>query len=155
MQLTSNFVYLIVLTNQIQMKKLLLFTLLSAFTLSTFAQRNAKAEYWNTFHYKAKEGMEQKFLKAAGIKTKKFNSDPTNLIVTYRITTGDKAGVYERIMPFQTSKSFDRDASKELKYLLEPCVSHEFESGRFRSETGLSQLDLACLKNIRFFILGC
>ena len=107
---------MIVLTNQIQMKKLLLFTLLSAFTLSTFAQRNAKAEYWNTFHYKAKDGMEQKFLKAAGIKTKKFNSDPTNLIVTYRITTGDKAGVYERIMPFQTSKSFDRDASKELKY---------------------------------------
>ena len=53
------------------MKKLLLFTLLSAFTFTTFAQRNAKVEYWNTFHYKAKDGMEQKFLKAAAIKTKK------------------------------------------------------------------------------------
>ena len=104
------------LINQIQMKKLLLFTLLSAFTFTTFAQRNAKAEYWNTFHYKAKDGMEQKFLKAAAIKTKKFNSDPTNLIVTYRVTTGDKAGVYERIMPFQTAKSYDLDTSKESKY---------------------------------------
>ena len=98
------------------MKKLLLFTLLSAFAFTAFAQRNAKVEYWNTFHYKAKDGMEQEFLKAAAIKTKKFNSDSTNLIVTYRITTGDKSGVYERIMPFQTSKSYDRDASKEGKY---------------------------------------
>ena len=56
--------------NYIQMKKLLLFTLLSAFAFTAFAQRNAKVEYWNTFHYKAKDGMEQEFLKAAAIKTK-------------------------------------------------------------------------------------
>ena len=98
------------------MKKLLLFTLLSAFTFTTFAQRNAKAEYWNTFHYKAKDGMEQKFLKAAAIKTKKFNSENDNLIVTYKIVTGQDNGTYLRIQPFQKSKDYDKDKSNELEY---------------------------------------
>jgi len=101
------------------MKKILLFTLLSTFMFSTFAQRGSKAEYWNTYHYKAKEGKEQKFLAAAATKTKKFNSDQTNLIITYKVTTGDNAGVYERIMPFQTAKSYDLDTSKESKYWAE------------------------------------
>tara|TARA_B110000977_G_C10955555_1_gene446424 strand:- start:102 stop:854 length:753 start_codon:yes stop_codon:yes gene_type:complete len=98
------------------MKKLLLFTILTSFAFSTYAQRNANAEYWNSFHYKAKEGKEQKFLDAAAKKTKMFNSEADNIIVTYRITTGDNSGVYERLMPYQTSKNYDLDKSKELKY---------------------------------------
>ncbi|MDG2371128.1 MAG: hypothetical protein P8L83_00740 [Flavobacteriaceae bacterium] len=101
------------------MKKLFLITFLISFVFSAYGQRNPNSEYWNTFHYKAKEGNEQKFIQAAAIKTKKFNANPENLIVTYRITTGENAGVYERIMPFQSSKRYDRDASKELKYWAE------------------------------------
>ncbi|OUW35393.1 MAG: hypothetical protein CBD39_00640 [Flavobacteriaceae bacterium TMED179] len=92
---------------------LLLFAIILS---STYGQRDPDAEYWNTFHYKAKAGMENKFIQSAAKKTRKFNSSPDNLIVTYKVTTGQNAGTYERIMPFQTSEGYDRDASDELKY---------------------------------------
>tara|TARA_S200000501_G_C20828606_1_gene746129 strand:- start:132 stop:878 length:747 start_codon:yes stop_codon:yes gene_type:complete len=97
------------------MRKIFLFLFAIIFS-NTYGQRNPDAEYWNTFHYKAKLGMENKFIESAAKKTKKFNSNPNNLIVTYKITTGQNAGIYERIMPFQTSEGYDRDASTELKY---------------------------------------
>lgn len=98
------------------MKKITLFTLFLSLSFSVFAQRNAKAEYWNTWHYQPKGGMIQKFEAAAAAKTKMFNASPNNLIVTYKIMTGDNAGVYERIMPFQTSADYDKDKSEELNY---------------------------------------
>lgn len=98
------------------MNKKLLIALLCAYVTVAFAQRGANAEYWNTFHYKAKDGMEKQFIEAAAKKTQKFNSSRDNLIVTYQITTGSQAGVYERIMPWQSSASYDLDVSKELSY---------------------------------------
>ncbi|MGB2152406.1 MAG: hypothetical protein ACPH57_08445 [Flavobacteriaceae bacterium] len=98
------------------MKKITLFTLVLSLSFSVFGQRNEKAEYWNTWHYQPKDGMTQKFEAAAAAKTKMFNASPNNLIVTYKIMTGDNAGVYERIMPFQTSADYDKDKSKELNY---------------------------------------
>tara|TARA_Y100000816_G_scaffold277554_1_gene247845 strand:- start:74 stop:820 length:747 start_codon:yes stop_codon:yes gene_type:complete len=97
------------------MKKTLLF-LFSIILSNTYGQRNPDAEYWNTFHYKAKPAMEDKFIQAAAKKTKKFNATAENLIVTYKIMTGQNAGIYERIMPFQTSERYDRNVSSELKY---------------------------------------
>ena len=38
------------------------------------------------------------------------------LIVTYKIVTGQNYGTYLRIQPFQKSKDYDKDKSKELKY---------------------------------------
>ena len=96
------------------MKKSLLF--LSLILISLFAQRDPNSEYWNTWHYKPKDGMVQKFEAAAAEKTKKFNATPENTIVTYKVVTGSDAGVYERIMPFQSAKSYNQDKSEELKY---------------------------------------
>lgn len=101
------------------MKHYLFTAILCTCSIVAFAQRGANAEYWNTFHYKAKEGKEKQFLDAAAKKTQKFNATPDNLIVTYRITTGSQAGVYERIMPWLSSEDYDRDASKELAYWAE------------------------------------
>lgn len=98
------------------MNKFMLTVFLCAFAMVSHAQRGANAEYWNTFHYKAKEGKEKQFLDAAAKKTQKFNATQDNLIVTYRIVTGNQAGVFERIMPWQSSEDYDRDASKELAY---------------------------------------
>ena len=98
------------------MKKATLLTLFLAFTLSLFAQRNSNREYWNTWQYKPNKGMTQKFEAAAAAKTKKFNASPENLIVTYKISTGDNAGTYERIMPYQTPASYDKDKTAELDH---------------------------------------
>ena len=83
-------------------------------TFSVQSQRNPESTYMSTFAYKAKDGMVDKFEKAAAKKTKMFNSEEGNLILTYRVLTGDNAGVYERYLVNQKSSSYDRDASKEL-----------------------------------------
>ena len=102
------------------MKKILLFLCFVIFS-NSYGQRNSDAEYWNTFHYKAKSGMESKFIQSAAKKTKKYNAEQDNFIITYKISTGQNAGVFERIMPFQTSKGYDRDTSAELK----TCSTHQ------------------------------
>ncbi len=83
---------------------------------SVFAQRGPNSEYWNTFRYKPKPGMVSKFEAAAAEKTKKFNSQPGRLIATFKVVTGENTGVYERIMPWQSAKDYDYDASQEQKY---------------------------------------
>jgi len=105
----------LLIINQIKMKKILLFICIVMFS-NSYGQRNSDAEYWNTFHYKAKSGMENKFIQSAAKKTKKYNAEQDNFIITYKISTGQNAGVFERIMPFQTSEGYDRDTSAELKY---------------------------------------
>ncbi|MDC1216830.1 MAG: hypothetical protein ACKVJR_07685 [Flavobacteriales bacterium] len=99
------------------MKKntLLLFVLLISF--SSFSQEAFQNwEYWNTWTYTPKAGMIKQFENAAAEKTKKFNSGNDNLIVTYKIVTGLNNGTYLRIQPFQKSKDYDKDKSKELNY---------------------------------------
>ena len=85
-------------------------------TSLSFSQRNPNNDYLTSFTYKAKDGMTSKFEKAAGKKTKMFNSEDGNIIWTYKVVTGENNGVYERYMINQTSDSYNQDRSKELDY---------------------------------------
>ena len=99
------------------MRKIFLFLLTSLISFSGYSQEVFQNwEYWNTWTYKPKSDMISKFEEAASKKTKKFNTSNDNLIVTYKIVTGQNNGTYLRIQPFQKSKDYDKDKSKELKY---------------------------------------
>jgi len=74
------------------MKNLLLIALLVS--ASIYGQRNDNAEYWNTWEYTAKDGMQQKFEEAAAKKTALFNKTPETAITTYKIVTGPDSGTY-------------------------------------------------------------
>jgi hypothetical protein len=99
----------------IMKKLLLLFVFLVS--LNTYSQQLFQnTEYWNTWVYQPKEGMIDAFEKAAAKKTKMFNSSRENAILTFKVVTGPNTGQYLRVMPWQSSKSYDLDRSKELKY---------------------------------------
>ena len=51
-------------------------------------------------------------LAAQATKTKKFNTSNDNLIVTYKVVTGQNNGTYLRIQPFQKSKDYDKNFIK-------------------------------------------
>ena len=55
--------------------------------------------------------MNEQFENAAAKKTKKFNSENDNLIVTHKIVTWQDNRTYLRIQPFQKSKDYDKDKS--------------------------------------------
>lgn len=98
------------------MKKLLLLSVF-LFTLMGHSQEVwQNAEYWNTWKYTPKADKVSEFEDAAAKKTKMFNTADDNLIVTYKVVTGQNNGTYLRIQPFQKSKDYDKDKSKELKY---------------------------------------
>ena len=97
------------------MKNKLLFAVLLCTTL-TFSQRNPNATYMTSFAYEAKDGMVDKFEKAAEKKTKMFNKEEGSIIYTYKILTGNNNGAYERYLVGQSSKSYDMDRSQELEY---------------------------------------
>ena len=81
-----------------------------------FSQNNPNNTYMTTFVYKAKDGMVEKFEKAADKKTKMFNKEDGSIIHTYKVLTGDNMGVYERYLVGQSNKSYDLDRSDELEY---------------------------------------
>jgi len=85
-------------------------------TFSVQSQRNSESTYMSTFAYKAKDGMVDKFEKAVAKKTKMFNSEEGDIILTYKVLTGNNAGVYERYLVGQKSSSYDLDRSDELEY---------------------------------------
>ena len=85
-------------------------------TSLSFSQRNSESTYMSTFAYKAKDGMVDKFEKAVAKKTKMFNSEEGDIILTYKVLTGNNAGVYERYLVGQKSSSYDLDRSDELEY---------------------------------------
>ena len=97
--------------------KLLLFAVLLSTTL-TFSQRNPNATYMTSFAYEAKDGMMDKFEKAAEKKTKMFNKEEGSIILTYKVLTGNNSGVYERYLVGQSSSSYDLDLS--LIHISEP-----------------------------------
>ena len=102
------------------MKKTILLLSLALITFSSYSQeRWQKAEYWNTWQYTPKPDKVLEFEKAAAEKTKKFNSTENNLIITYKVVTGPNNGAYLRVMPYQKSKDYDRDRSKEAKYWID------------------------------------
>ena len=105
------------------MKKLFFFLLICSVTFTGYSQEVFQNwEYWNTWTYKPKSDMVDKFEDAAAKKTKKFNASNDNLIVTYKIVTGQDFGTYLRIQPFQKSKDYDKDRSNELKYWSENVI---------------------------------
>ena len=98
------------------MKKIIIIGL-CLFSINLFSQNfNQNAEYWNTRIYKPKAEMVNQFEKAAGLKTKKFNTTKENTIVTFKVVTGKNSGQYLRVMPWQTSADYDKDKTKELNY---------------------------------------
>jgi hypothetical protein len=99
------------------MKKLFFILFVYLISYSGYSQEMFQNyEYWNTWTYKPKSNLITKFEEAAAKKTKKFNASNDNLIVTYKIVTGQNNGTYLRVQPFQKSKDYDKDKSKELKY---------------------------------------
>jgi hypothetical protein len=79
------------------MKNLLLFTLVLVISASLYGQRNDKSDYWNTWEYTPKEGMQQKFMEAAAKKTAMFNTTPETAIITYKVVTGSNSGMFVRV----------------------------------------------------------
>jgi len=98
------------------MKKLVVMSMALLMSASLFSQRNDNSEYWNTWRYTAKEGMQEKFEEAAAKKTAMFNTTPETAIVTYRIITGSNAGTYMRIEARKSPADYDKDRSAEGKY---------------------------------------
>ena len=100
------------------MKKLFLFSLALAISVSMFSQRSSgdNAVYWNVWQYQAKEGKVQDFMEAAAEKTAKFNATPERAMSTYRIATGRNTGTFVRISGPHKAADFDVDRSAEGKY---------------------------------------
>ena len=97
------------------MKNLLL-SIVVLLNLSIFAQRNDKAEYWNTWRYTAKEDMQEKFEEAAAKKTSMFNKTAETAIYTYKVVTGSDSGTYQRIESGKSPADYDLDRSAEGDY---------------------------------------
>ena len=72
-------------------------------TFSVQSQRNPNQTYLSSFVYEAKEGMVDKFENAAAKKTKMFNSEEGNIILTYKVVTGPGEGQYVRFLINQSS----------------------------------------------------
>jgi len=98
------------------MRKLLSITMGLLITISIYGQRNENQEYWNTWEYTAKDGMQQKFEEAAAKKTAMFNKTPETGITTYRIVTGSNSGTYVRIESRKSPDDYDKDRTDEVKY---------------------------------------
>ncbi|WP_372974540.1 hypothetical protein [Muriicola sp.] len=98
------------------MKKAVVFLMAFCMSAHLFSQRNDNAEYWNTWRYTAKEGMQQKFEEAAAKKTAMFNTTPETAIVTYRFITGPNSGTYMRIEARKSPADYDKDRSAEGNY---------------------------------------
>lgn len=97
------------------MKNLSLVMVLLACT-TFYGQRNDNSEYWNTWRYVAKDGMEKKFEEAAAKKTSMFNKTAQTAIYTYRVVTGPNSGTYERVESGKKPADYDLDRSSEGKY---------------------------------------
>jgi len=105
------------------MKNLLL-SIVVLLNLSIFAQRNDKAEYWNTWRYTAKEDMQEKFEEAAAKKTSMFNKTAETAILTYKVVTGSDAGAYQRIESGKSPADYDLDRSDEMKHWKENVAKY-------------------------------
>ena len=97
------------------MKKLLLFSMILLLSTSIYAQRSNNTNYWNTWEYTVKEGMQDDFEKAAAKKTAMFNKTPETAIITYRIITGPDSGTYLRAEGNKSAADHDLDRTAEGK----------------------------------------
>lgn len=92
--------------------------LLLVFLSSTvlFGQRNANNDYWNSWRYTPKKGMDVDFRKAVAKKMAMFNNTPETAIITYQVLTGRNSGTYERVESMKYPKHYDMDRSAEGAY---------------------------------------
>lgn len=111
------------------MKKLVVVSMVLCLSASMFSQRNDNSEYWNTWRYTAKEGMQQKFEDAAAKKTGMFNTTPETAIVTYRFITGSNAGTYMRIEARKSPADYDKDRSAEGNYWRDNVMKYVANNG--------------------------
>lgn len=98
------------------MKRLFLFMMILVLSTSMYAQRNDDANYWNTYEYTAKKGMNKDFEKAAAKKTAMFNKTDKTAMMTYRVITGPDSGTYLRVEANKTPADYDLDRSAEQTY---------------------------------------
>lgn len=98
------------------MKKSILVMVALCCSATIFSQRNENREYWNTWQYSVKEGMQEKFEETAAKKTAMFNTTPETAIVTYRYITGPNAGSYLRVEARKSPADYDKDRSAEGNY---------------------------------------
>ena len=94
--------------------KIILLALLT--TSFMFGQRNADNDYWNSWRYTSKKGMDNDFRKAVAKKMAQFNNSPETAIITYQVVTGRNSGTYERVESMKYPKHYDMDRSAEAKY---------------------------------------
>lgn len=83
---------------------------------SIYAQRNDNSEYWNTWEYTAKDGMNKQFEEAVAKKTAMYNKTRETAIFTYKIVTGPNQGRYVRVESNQSPADYDSDNSAMVKY---------------------------------------
>ena len=98
------------------MKKLLLFSMALLISASIYAQRNDNSDYWNTWEYTAKEGMNTQFEEAVAKKTAMYNKTAETAIFTYRIVTGQNQGRYVRVESNQSPEDYDNVDPDMVKY---------------------------------------
>lgn len=96
--------------------KLVLFALTILFCASIYSQRNDNSDYWNTWEYTPKDGMNEDFEKAVAKKTAMFNKTPETAILTYRIITGPSSGTYVRVESNKSPSDYDLDRTAEGKH---------------------------------------
>ncbi len=111
------------------MKNLLLFTLALVISASLYGQRNDKSDYWNTWEYTPKDGMQQKFMEAAAKKTAMFNTTPETAIITYKVVTGSNSGMFVRVESGKSPASYDLDRTAEGKYWNENVAKYIAKNG--------------------------
>ena len=111
------------------MKNLLLFTLALVMSASLYSQRNDRSDYWNTWEYTAKDGMQQKFMEAAAKKTALFNTTPETAIITYKVITGSNSGMFVRVESGKSPASYDLDRSAEGNYWNENVAKYVAKNG--------------------------
>ena len=111
------------------MKNLLLFTLTFVMSVSLYSQRNNNSDYWNSWEYTAKEGMQEKFMEAAAKKTAMFNNTPETAIITYKVVTGSNSGMFVRVESGKSPASYDLDRTAEGKYWNENVSKYIAKNG--------------------------
>ena len=111
------------------MKRITVLALALFVSASIFSQRNNNANYWNSWTYKAKDGMVDEFMAAAAKKTAMFNTTDETAIITYRIATGPNSGSFVRVEANKKPADYDLDRSAEGAYWNENVSQYIAEDG--------------------------
>lgn len=98
------------------MKRVTIILMALMTTAIMFGQRNTNNDYWNSWRYTPKKGMDKDFRKAVAKKMAQFNNSTETAIITYQVVTGRNSGTYERVESMKFPKHYDMDRSSEAQY---------------------------------------